>query len=355
MKTKLNLAIVSVIVIIVICIIGSSSINQIQAKPVSYADSIFETCYDDDECTIDKLYELSKNNSTETVFLTLDELIDLYVESDFYCHPSAHHVGEFLFGYVNRDLQKAAELSDHRCAAGIMHGLLENTIQIENMLDGKSIESVGIKESCEIVSSALGDEAKKECIHGMGHSLVKIYNYNTTKALERCNEFDDWSEIYMCNGGLFMQNMAEYAKKKGGDFKKSDIYYPCNQINGTENKEAATLCHRYQANYFLIQTDYNLQETYSLCSGIEDTRYIAICYKGVAAHLTKDSFDAVDKALLMCNSTPLKYQEQCVIGAIESLTRFVSDQKAEEFCNGLDNSLKKSCQSRMKSLVDSRF
>ncbi len=71
-----------------------------------------------------------------------------------------------------------------------MHGLVENTIQIENILDGNPIESINIKESCEIVNNALGDDAKKECIQGMGHSLIKIYNYNTTQVLQRCDEFD---------------------------------------------------------------------------------------------------------------------------------------------------------------------
>lgn len=326
-----------------------------QLQPISYADSIFDSCYDDDECTIDKLYELSQNNSTQTVFLTLDELVDLYIDADFYCHPIAHHVGEFLFGYVNRDLKKASELSDYRCAAGIMHGLLENTIQIENMLDGTPIESVDIKESCEIVSDALGYEAKSECVHGIGHSLIKIYNYNTTHALERCDEFDNWNERYMCNGGLFMQNIGEYAEKRGGDFNSSDMYYPCNQINSTKNPEAATLCYRYQANYFLIHTNYDVQNAYSFCSGIEDQSYIPICYKGVAAHMTKDNFDVVDQTQLMCLSTPPKYQEQCVIGAIESLTRFVSDEKANQFCQKLVGDLQKTCQNRMNSLLESRF
>jgi len=345
------------LIIIIVAVSGIFALIAIntQPAPVSYADSIFDSCYDDHECTIGMLYELSQNNSTQTVFLTLDDLIDLYVDADFYCHPSAHHIGEFLYGYVNRDLAKASELSDHRCAAGIMHGLLENTIQVENMLDGTPIESVDIKESCEIVNDALGDNAKSECVHGMGHSLIKIYNYNTTLALERCSEFDTWNEIYMCNGGLFMQNMAEYAEKRGGDFDKSDMYYPCNQINGTKNSEAATLCYRYQANYFLVQANYDLQTAYSFCSGISDSKYIPICYKGVAAHLTKDNFDVVDKTLLMCNSTPPKYQEQCVVGAIESLTRFVSDEKANQFCQKLDGNLQKACISRMNSLLDSRF
>lgn len=326
-----------------------------QSQPISYADSIFDSCYDDAGCTIDRFHELSQNNSTQTVLLTLDELVDLFVDAEFYCHPSAHHLGKFLFGYVNRDLKMASDLSDYRCASGIMHGLIENTIQIENILDKKPIESVDIKEPCKIVNDALGDEAKKECIHGMGHSLIKIYNYNTTQALERCNEFDDWREVYMCNGGLFMQNMGEYAEKKGGDFDKSDINYPCNQIDGTKNDEAATLCYRYQANYFLIQANYDLQSAYSLCQGIEDQKYTPICFKGVAAHLTKNNFNDLDKTYLMCLSTPVKYQEVCIRGVIESLTRFVSEEKAQEFCQRLDGDLQEQCQTRMTSLLDNRF
>jgi hypothetical protein len=350
MKSKFLL-----IILVAASVIVALAASNLESPPVSYADSIFESCYNDDECTIDKLYELSQNNSAETVFLTLDELLDLYVDADFYCHPAAHHLGEFLFGYVNRDLQKASVLSDHRCASGIMHGLLENTIQIENMLDGKPVESVNIKESCKTVQSALGSNAKQECIHGMGHSLIKTYNYNTTKALERCNEFDTWREIYMCNGGLFMENLGEYAESKGGDFDESDLYHPCNQIDGTKNSEAATLCHRYQANYFLIQTDYDLQSAFSLCSGIEDQRYIAVCYKGISAHMTKDNFNDLDKTQSMCLSTPDKYREACIIGAVESLTRFVSEQKAEDFCQRFNEKLNDVCQTRMNSLLDSRF
>ena len=330
-------------------------IFTVQTQPTSYADSIFDSCYDDDECTINKLYKLSSNSSTQTMLLTIDELVDLYVDAKFYCHPGAHHLGEFLYGYINRDLSLASDIVDYRCASGMMHGLVENTIQIENMLDGNPIESIDIKKSCEIVNDALGDDVKKECIHGMGHSLIKIYNYNTTQALERCDEFDNWSENYMCNGGLFMQNMAAYAEKKSGDFDKLDMYYPCNQIDSTKNTEAATLCYRYQANYFLIQTDYDLQGSYSLCSGIKDQEYISICYKGVAAHLTKNNFNNLDKTQMMCMSTPVKYQEQCVIGAIESLTRFVSEEKAQEFCQGLDDKLQETCQFRMNSLLDTRF
>ena len=328
------------------------SISQSSSPvPVSYADTIFESCYDDDKCTIDMLYEISQEESSQDDMLTtIDDLVDLYSDADFYCHPISHHLGEFLYGYVNRDLKTASDISDSRCAYGIMHGLVENTIQIENLLDGKPIESVDIKESCRTVEESLGDRAKKECIHGMGHSLIKIHDYNTVQAIEKCSEFDNWREVYMCNGGLFMQNIAEYAENRGGDFDGIDIYHPCNKIDGTENEEAATLCYRYQANYFLIQSGYDLQGASSLCKGISDDRYISVCYKGIAAHMAKDNFDDVDKTQLLCLSVPLEYQDACMIGAVESLTRFVSEKNAHEFCDTFDEKKQERCQERIYSL-----
>ena len=172
MKTRL-------LIIIALVVAGIVIIFTIQSQPVSYADSIFDSCYDDDECAMDKIYELTPDISTQSMILTIDELLDLYVDADFYCHPPAHHIGEFLNGYLGRDLELASNLSDYRCASGIMHGLVENTIQIENLLEGQDIESVNIKEPCNIIEDALGVRAKNECAHGMGHSIIKIYDYNS--------------------------------------------------------------------------------------------------------------------------------------------------------------------------------
>ncbi len=331
------------------------TIFVIQSQPVSYADSIFDECYDDDECTMEKLYEISPNSSTQSMLLTIDDLVDLYVDAEFYCHPAAHHIGEFLFGYIDRNLEQASDLSDSRCASGIMHGLVENTIQIENILHNRDVESVDIEETCNVVQKSLGDKAKNECAHGMGHSIVKIYDYDTAKAVQRCNDFDDKTMNYMCNGGLFMQNMNEYSEIRGGDFIDSDLYYPCNKINADENNNAAAMCYRYQANYFLSKTSYNLQGSQNLCLGIADKDYIPLCIKGISAHLTKNNFNDLDKTQTMCLSTPVEYQNACVKGAIESLTRFVSDEKAQEFCQRLGGELSEICQNRFHSLLDSRF
>ncbi len=343
------------LIVIVIATFGFFIIFTIQSQPTSYADSIFDACYDDDECAIDELYTLSPNSSTQTILLTIDELIDLYVAADFYCHPNAHHIGEFLYGYLDRDLEQASNLSDYRCASGIMHGLIENTIQIENILYDKDIKSVNIKKPCDIIQTSLGNKAKNECAHGMGHSIIKIYDYDTAKAVQRCSDFGDKTMTYMCNGGLFMQNMNEYSQTKGDDFGDASWYYPCNKIDVTENTDAAAMCYRYQANYFLSKTNYDLQSAQSLCLGINDENYIPICIKGISAHLTKNNFNDLDKTQSMCISTPVKYQNACVKGAIESLTRFVSDEKAQEFCQRFDGKLLETCQTRLNSLVNSRF
>ncbi len=44
------------------------------------------------------------------MLLTIDDLVDLYVNAGFYCHPEARHLGEFLYGYINRDLNLASNI-----------------------------------------------------------------------------------------------------------------------------------------------------------------------------------------------------------------------------------------------------
>ena len=292
-------------------------------------------------------------NSTDYVMATMDHLLFLYDDqSEFYCHPMAHHMGEFLFGYLEGDLRAASDLADYRCARGMMHGILENTIQIENMLHNQDIEDVDIKQRCDDIREYLGKSAQRECAHGIGHSVINIYDYNTTKAVQRCNDFDIKNDIVMCNGGLFMQNMGEYAKNRGGDFSDTSLYYPCNQFE--TNDAASSMCYRYQANYFLSKTSYNIEESKELCLGIDDKRYIPICMRGIASHLAKNNFADIEKTKIMCDNYPDEYQNQCIKGSIESLTRFVSEDKAEKFCQIIDEKYTDICLIRYMQLLDNR-
>ena len=42
---------------------------------------------------------------------------------------------------------------------------------------------------------------ERDCIHGIGHGLVKLYYFNTTAAVDRCYEFIHlWAEPMLKRG-----------------------------------------------------------------------------------------------------------------------------------------------------------
>lgn len=318
---------------------------------VSISDVIFSLCGDDDDCTIDNLQQYSRNTNSQQVLETIDELLTLYTQADFYCHPIAHHIGEFLYGYLHRDLDAAAHYVDSRCASGVLHGLVENTIAIENLLNDTPIDQVDYVAPCIKIGNALGEHAKSQCIHGMGHSIIRAYDYDTVKAVKECEKYSDKSEQFMCRGGLFMQNMKKYSDEKGGDFDASDIYYPCDK----HEEKNADLCYRYSSQYFLINNNYNATDTFRKCDGIENPTFVEWCYKGTGSHLAVQYFYDIDKTAKMCDLGNADYKKSCITGAIESITLYVDEKYAPLFCDMLDSDYKQGCTTRMEQILASKI
>lgn len=318
-------------------------------KPVS--EIIFSACDRDDDCTVRLLQQYSRNANSEQMSQTIDELLTLYVDADFYCHPIAHHVGEFLYGYLKRNLDAASAFVDSRCASGVLHGLVENTIVIENILHDTPIDKVDYVIPCVDIGNKLGKYAQLQCVHGMGHSIIKVYDYDTVEAVKKCNEYHDESDRFMCRGGLFMQNMKKYSDEKGGDFDESDMYYPCNKHADSD----ADLCYRYSSQYFLINNDYNATETFEMCDGIEKSEFIGWCYKGAGSHLAVEYFYDIDKTSKLCDLGNNQYKEWCVKGAIESITLYVDEDYGPLYCDNLDSEYRQDCMTRMEQILETKI
>lgn len=356
MKTRLLIMGIAIVFgVLLFSLYGNSesddSLSAYKQPDVSYADAIFMACKTDNDCTIDNLQKYSQNSTKQTVLNTIDELITLFENGDFYCHPNAHHVGEFLYGFVERDLDIASRYVDSRCASGVLHGLVDNTIAIENLLYDTPVDEVDYVAPCETIGEKLGAHAKLQCIHGIGHSIIKIYDYDTIEAVKECHTYEKTSERFMCRGGLFMQNMKKYTDDKGGDFDDSDIYYPCNKLDDSD----ADLCYRYKSQYFLINNNYNATDTFRLCNGIGDPDFVGWCYKGAGSHLAKEYFYDIDRTAALCNLGNEEYYPLCVKGAIESIMRYVSPDYGPLYCEKIDPVLKNDCIKRMNEIRDTIF
>ena len=314
--------------------------------------TIFEKCKRDDDCTIQKLQDITHTENKTAVLKAIDDLVSIYEDGSFSCHPNAHHVGEFLLGYVHGNFSETIPYIDSRCAAGVMHGLVENTISIQTLLYAKSISEVDIVSPCNQIDSSIGYDAKVECIHGMGHSLTKAYDYDVIKAEKSCAIYNDNTERYMCQGGLFMENINKYWDDKTGDFDAKDPYYPCNQIT---DRQAASLCYRYQALYFLENHNFEPQVAFTMCDKIGDKEFVEYCYKGASTHMASRYFEDIEETAYMCINVKKELQPACVKGAIESITKFVAVDLGDDFCYMMPDDLEEKCFERKSQLEESMF
>ena len=98
-----------------------------------------------------------------------------------------------------------------------------------------------------------------------------------------------------------------------------------------------------------------MQNAQSLCLDIHDKNYIPICIQGIASHISKNNFNDIKKTKQMCDNTVTEYRDKCIQGAIESLTRFVSEEKGKEFCEMWSGNYSDQCFSRINSLLENRY
>ena len=83
---------------------------------------------------------------------------------------------------------------------------------------------------------------------------MKLYNFNTTAAVDRCNEFIHLWAQSACSRGVFMENTDYFLETGKGNFDKNDIYYPCNRT--VEN--FAPQCYYYYPEYNSERNNFTL-------------------------------------------------------------------------------------------------
>jgi len=180
-----------------------------------HAKKILELCTSDKHCYVEALWDLADQESDEVVFATIDEVMSDIQNSGFYCHPQAHHIGGFLYAFT-KDLPKALSIADRTCGGAIYHGIVETYFLTEIMFEGVDVEKVAIADSCNQLVDASESILYVECVHGIGHGLAKLYEYDVFAAAKRCDEFETLAENSHCQQGVFMANAVEYYETGGG-------------------------------------------------------------------------------------------------------------------------------------------
>ena len=94
------------------------------------ADKILLKCGIDKHCIVEKLEELAKPQDESLVLESVNHIMQAFQRVGFYCHHQGHHIGMFLYGYLE-DLPKTLASANRNCGGSMYHGILQNYFKSE--------------------------------------------------------------------------------------------------------------------------------------------------------------------------------------------------------------------------------
>jgi hypothetical protein len=314
-------------------------------SPESHAEQIMTSCQDNDNthCLMIALNDLNKTANRQLVLGTFSDLVQLYDENNYSCHHEGHHLGMWLYDYT-LNLKEALNYATVLCGGAVYHGIFQSYFG-EQFVYNEGKNQIMITNLCPINQENVNWLHERDCIHGIGHGLVKFYNYNTTAAVDRCNEFIPLWAQSACSRGVFMENTEYFVETGKGDFDKNDAYSPCNRAV----EKFAPQCYYYYPEHNFERNNltlgYNLTDAFVQCDNISPNKFVKFCYQGIGRMLAPFTFvnpEPSIEARYVGNRS--SYHEDCLLGTLKTILK--TDANAEvgfNFCGHSDMDFKATC------------
>lgn len=317
-------------------------IQEMLKPQQSHVEAIMAECESVVHCATHSLSELAKGKDRSTVLATFTDLITKYDQSVYRCHETAHHLGMFLYSYIG-SLNEALPYAKQECGGAVFHGIIQGFFS-EQVAKHVSPEDVDIAKVCPETDDNPYSIDRWQCLHGIGHGLTVLYDYDVFNAVKRCEVFDPGWEQISCSKGLFMQNAVNYLETGYGKFDKNDILFPCNQV---ESKYAPA-CYHYHTSYILKQKGGAIFKSFKECDKIIPEELVEYCYHGMGRQLSGHFNGVMDLALVMCKGGQPVYHTDCLRGLVMThVNRNTSPDQGFQFCKLLPEEFKVDCYDAM--------
>ncbi|HKR72572.1 MAG TPA: hypothetical protein VJR94_00520 [Candidatus Nitrosocosmicus sp.] len=290
----------------------------------SYAVQIMMACQvesNDNSCPVMSLNHLDRIVDRQLVLATFLDLILLYDNNNYSCHHEGHSLGMWLYTYT-ASLDDALKYSTIHCSGSIYHGVFQSYFEDERIIHNLNKNQITIKDLCPVGQENVNWLHERDCIHAIGHGLTKLYKYNTTAAVDRCNDFvPTWAQS-ACSRGVFMENTEYFIETGHGDFDTNDIYSPCDRTI----EKFTSQCYYYYPTYDLVRTDlhlsHNLTDAFAKCDNISPVKFSKYCYQGIDRLLETIAYTNAELSIAACylgNQT--KYHNDCLLGTLKTILK----------------------------------
>jgi hypothetical protein len=190
------------------------------------------------DCTVALISSYINTNDIDAFSQLVERESQTNPKVGSYCHAIGHSIGRALYqkyGYVD-SLNKCSAF----CAAGCTMGVMEGFLFANQAID-PTTELIVNKADTACNEYAQGDPVKHSaCIHGTGHGLLPLVQYNTQNALRLCTMLP--SDKGSCYDAVFMEKFlpTDPSRKIA---KITDLYEYCSGYESDE--ELKKRCYGY--------------------------------------------------------------------------------------------------------------
>lgn len=173
------------------------------------------------------------------------------------CHLAAHFIGNAQYRKHADTLGTAFATCSTVCNEGCYHGVMEAYIS-----DAKDINSIisDMPVICEKLSH--DNRLKRQCVHGIGHGLLRHNSQSVESALSMCEGLGDDSSV--CEGGVLMENMNNYLLL-GEDALGKKLPQICSEVEKTQDNSVSKKCYQAIGEGLMFYTGHNLEKSIEFC------------------------------------------------------------------------------------------
>lgn len=250
------------------------------------------------------------------------------------CHSLTHVIGNEALAKYNNNIQKSMEYYVDTCGGGYLHGIIEKYLKISPNPEAD------IFSLCPRFSDGI-------CVHGIGHGLMLMNNYDIPKSVVGCQKLPSGAQV-ACAEGVFMEN---YDAENADDADKSflnpgDPAVLCTQYSGGYK----SACYYYLGRYLLKITK-DPYQALQKCTQSGDNTDITTCIRGMGAGIVRADLYHPEKMEDYCNSVPFA-KSSCIQGAVNYHLLMISSE-TETRTSMCANFVNQANKNLCNSLIDS--
>ncbi len=282
---------------------------------------------DSTSCYESALLTILEDGGVRDAMQTLEALADDDPSLQRHGHEYSHAIGLSAYetpATVGETFAACTPIFQSGCYHGVIQAYFADPV-------GAAADGVTRQSAAALCSDQRENPSSSwllfQCVHGMGHGLTSLNDYNLVEALEGCDLLDAVWEQDACYGGVFMENIVQATAPHHalGRPDTGDEAMPSDEMNMPGHDHGAMKIASSD-----IVTGLAPDDLHYPCSALPD-RYLGACYEMQTSAILFANGGDMAAAAAECGEAPSKVRHLCY----QSLGRDISSYTAQSHADAL--------------------